>query len=104
MKLADGLTLFQGRLDADEQRELWRSCRELSAGPVPMYQPTVRGGKKMSVGMLCLGKHWNAQTYAYEERRSDYDRLAVPPLPGRFADFARQAWHNTRARASGIAS
>ena len=37
-------------------------CRALADGPVPMYTPTVRGGKKMSVGMLCLGKHWNGLT------------------------------------------
>jgi DNA oxidative demethylase len=91
MKLADGLTLFQGRLDADEQRELWRSCRELSAGPVPMYQPTVRGGKKMSVGMLCLGKHWNGLTYKYEDARSDFDGLRVPPIPPRLAQLAHAA-------------
>ena len=89
--LAPGLVLLQSRLSPAEQRELWHECRALAEGPAPMYAPTVRGGKKMSVGMLCLGKHWNAQTYAYEERRSDYDRLAVPPLPGRFADLAKDA-------------
>jgi alkylated DNA repair protein (DNA oxidative demethylase) len=89
MKLADGLTLFQARLAAEEQRELWQLCRELAAGPVPMYSPTVRGGRKMSVGMLCLGKHWNGLTYKYEETRSDFDRLAVPPIPPRLAELAR---------------
>jgi alkylated DNA repair protein (DNA oxidative demethylase) len=56
-----------------------------------MYVPTVRGGRKMSVGMLCLGRHWNAQTYGYEERRSDHDGLAVPPVPEAFARIARAA-------------
>jgi DNA oxidative demethylase len=91
IRLEDGLILFEGRLVPSEQRELWHLCRELADGPVPMYAPTVRGGKKMSVGMLCLGRHWNGMTYAYEERRSDYDGLAVPPLPTRFADIARAA-------------
>ena len=91
MQLADGLTLFQSRLDAAAQRELWETCRSLAAGPVPMYSPTVRGGKKMSVGMLCLGKHWNGLTYAYEERRSDFDGLAVPPIPPRLEQIARAA-------------
>jgi alkylated DNA repair protein (DNA oxidative demethylase) len=90
-RLADGLVLFQGRLAADEQRELWGMCRGLADGPVPMYTPTVRGGRKMSVGMLCLGRHWNGLTYSYEARRSDYDGLAVPPLPPRFVDLARAA-------------
>jgi DNA alkylation damage repair protein AlkB len=86
--LADGLVLLQSRLTPAEQRELWQLCRSLSDGPVPMYTPTVRGGKKMSVGMLCLGKHWNALTYQYEDRRSDFDGLPVPAIPPRFADIA----------------
>src|SRR3954453_7619606 len=90
-KVADGLELFQGRLSADEQRRLWEQCRELAAGPVPMYSPTVRGGNKMSVGMLCLGKHWNGLTYKYEACRSDFDGLAVPPIPASMAALARDA-------------
>ena len=89
--LAPGLVLMQARLSASEQREIWSLCRSLAEGPVPMYTPTVRGGKKMSVGMLCLGKHWNGLTYKYEDRRSDFDGLAVPPVPDRFADIARSA-------------
>ena len=91
VQIAEGLTLFQGRLDASEQRELWQMCRELAAGPVPMYSPTVRGGKKMSVGMLCLGKHWNGLTYRYEATRSDFDGLPVPPIPPRLHIIARAA-------------
>lgn len=91
MKLAEGLVLFQARLTAGEQRELWQRCRELSEGPVPMYSPIVRGGRKMSVGMLCLGKHWNGLTYTYEDARSDFDGLPVPPVPSRFTEIARAA-------------
>jgi DNA alkylation damage repair protein AlkB len=81
MKLEPGLFLFQHFISTDEQRRLWELCRALADGPVPMYTPTVRGGRKMSVGMLCLGRHWNALTYTYEDRRSDYDGLEVPPVP-----------------------
>jgi alkylated DNA repair protein (DNA oxidative demethylase) len=91
LELAEGLVLFQARLPVSEQRELWSLSRELSEGPVPMYTPIVRGGKKMSVGMLCLGKHWNGMTYTYEDRRSDFDGLAVPAIPPRLADLARNA-------------
>ena len=91
MKLGDGVVLFQARLNAAEQRELWARCRELSEGPVPMYTPTVRGGRKMSVGMLCLGMHWNGLTYTYEDTRSDFDGLAVPAVPPLFAGIARRA-------------
>ena len=89
--LAPGLVLFQSRLSPDEQRDLWRMCRGLADGPVPMYTPTVRGGRKMSVGMLCLGKHWNGLTYTYEDRRSDFDGLPVPPIPPPFASIAQLA-------------
>jgi DNA oxidative demethylase len=91
LEIADGLVLFQSRLPSDEQRELWQLCESLAQGAVPMYTPTVRGGRKMSVGMLCLGKHWNGLTYKYEDCRSDFDGLAVPPVPARFADIARAA-------------
>ena len=89
--VADGLVLFQSRLPQAEQRELWAMCRALADGPVPMYTPTVRGGRKMSVGMLCLGKHWNGLTYKYEDRRSDFDSLPVPAVPPRFAELAQAA-------------
>jgi DNA alkylation damage repair protein AlkB len=89
--LEPGLVLFQSRLSPPEQRELWQLCRELADGPVPMYSPTVRGGRKMSVGMLCLGKHWNGLTYQYEDRRSDFDGLAVPPIPPLLVSVARSA-------------
>jgi len=91
MQLEPGLFLFQSRLDAATQRELWSECRALADGPVPMYTPTVRGGRKMSVGMLCLGKHWNALTYTYEANRSDFDGLPAPPIPERFVDLAASA-------------
>jgi alkylated DNA repair protein (DNA oxidative demethylase) len=66
-------------------------CRALAEGPVPMYTPTVRGGRKMSVGMLCLGRHWNGLTYQYEKTRSDFDGLAVPPVPSELAQLAVSA-------------
>jgi alkylated DNA repair protein (DNA oxidative demethylase) len=91
MQLEPGLVLFQSRLSAAEQRDLWAECRALAQGPVPMYTPTVRGGRKMSVGMLCLGKHWNALTYQYEGARSDYDSLPVPDIPPRLVDLASAA-------------
>jgi alkylated DNA repair protein (DNA oxidative demethylase) len=91
VQIADGLTLFQSHIPAAEQQELWSMCGALAAGPVPMYSPMVRGGRKMSVGMLCLGRHWNGLTYKYEETRSDYDNFAVPPIPPRLAQLARSA-------------
>ena len=91
MKLEPGLFLFHGFLSAADQLRLWETCRALADGPVPMYTPTVRGGRKMSVGMLCLGRHWNALTYTYEHRRTDFDGLAVPPVPAEFQALASTA-------------
>lgn len=89
--LAPGLVLYQSRLAGEEQRELWAACLALAQGPVPMYTPMVRGGRTMSVGMLCLGRHWNAMTYRYEARRTDFDELPVPPVPPRLAAIAESA-------------
>ena len=57
---------------------------------MPAYVPVVRGGGKMHVRMLCLGRHWNGKTYAYEPTRSDFDGQPVPPLPEEFAALARE--------------
>src|SRR5437762_3226038 len=59
-------------------------------GDVPGYVPTVRGGGKMHVRMVCLGRHWNGKTYRYEPTRSDFDGLAAPPLPDEFRALASE--------------
>ena len=70
-----------GFLSFDAQRDLLRRCDELAAGGADFYRPTVRGGGRMRLDVLCLGMHWNATTYRYEPARSDYDARDVPPLP-----------------------
>lgn len=91
MELYRGLHYFANYLAREEQRRLWETCRTLAAGPAPMYKPTVRGGKKMSVGMLCLGRHWNATTYSYEPTRADFDGLPAPPIPEPLKELATAA-------------
>jgi len=76
-------------LSLDEQRTLADECRSLVDGAVPAYVPVVRGGGRMHVRMLCLGRHWNGQRYAYEPTRSDFDGLPAPPLPEHFRALAR---------------
>src|SRR6266542_2615416 len=70
-----------GYLNLEEQRRLFERCREIGSQPAGFYVPTVRYGAKMRIQMVCLGLHWNARTYRYETRRSDFDGLPVQPLP-----------------------
>src|SRR5580765_6361925 len=89
MEVAAGAFHLKRHLSSARQRALVDACRTLVDGEVPGYVPVVRGGGKMHVRMLCLGRHWNGMTYRYEEARSDYDQLRVPPLPAEFRDLAR---------------
>lgn len=95
MEIAPGAHHFRQLLTIDRQRALADRCRALVDGDVPAYVPIVRGGGKMHVRMLCLGRHWNAKTYRYESVRADYDGLPAPPLPPDFralaTDIARRA-------------
>jgi len=88
MELAPGAVHLPHWLSLDAQRSLVASCRALIDGAVPAYVPVVRGGGKMHVRMLCLGRHWNGKTYRYEPARSDFDNLPVPPLPDSFRALA----------------
>lgn len=79
--IAPGVFHFRRYLDLARQRAVADECMRLMDGAVPGYVPTVRGGGKMHVRMLCLGRHWNGRTYRYEPTRSDFDDLPVPALP-----------------------
>src|SRR6266852_599777 len=87
-ELAPGAFLLQGFLVPEAQQEMIAECREAIDGPVPGYVPVVRGGGKMHVRMLCLGRHWNGKTYQYETTRTDFDGLPAPPLPDEFRRLA----------------
>src|SRR5947208_8983026 len=97
MHIAPGAFHLERYLPIDRQRAIATQCRELINGPVPGYIPTVRGGGKMHVRMLCLGRHWNGQTYRYESTRSDFDGKPAPPLPDEFRTLAGEL-----ARAAGM--
>jgi alkylated DNA repair protein (DNA oxidative demethylase) len=89
VEIGPGAFHFAHRLSVAAQVALVDRCRALIDGAVPAYVPVVRGGGTMHVRMLCLGRHWNGKTYCYETHRSDFDNLAVPPLPPQLADLAR---------------
>ncbi|MFN8061068.1 MAG: alpha-ketoglutarate-dependent dioxygenase AlkB [Vicinamibacterales bacterium] len=90
-RFGEGAVLLRRWVDDDVQRELVARCLALADGPAGAYVPTVRGGGRMHVRMLCLGLHWNAQSYAYEATRSDFDGHPAPPLPPWMAAVAVRA-------------
>src|SRR3990170_6010993 len=91
VEISPGAVLLEHYVSAEEQRAVSARCLEIGAGQAGFYTPIVRGGHPMSVRMLCLGRHWNARTYSYEDRRSDIDGLPAPPLPPELAGLAMRA-------------
>ena len=91
VEIAPGAVHLTHHLTPDEQRGTAEWCLELGAADAGFYTPIVRGGHPMSVRMLCLGRHWNARTYSYEDVRSDIDGRPAPPLPEEFVRLASRA-------------
>jgi alkylated DNA repair protein (DNA oxidative demethylase) len=89
-EIGPGAFHLAGYLSIDRQLALVERCRSLIESDVPAYVPVVRGGGKMHVRMLCLGRHWNGKTYSYEPTRSDFDHKPAPPLPDEFRALARE--------------
>ena len=88
VSIADGATWLKHALPLAEQRRLVERCRAIMDGPAGGYVPTVRGGGKMRVRMVCLGRHWNALTYQYEPTRGDHDDAPVAAVPEEWAALA----------------
>jgi DNA oxidative demethylase len=85
---ATGVAWLRKYLPLDEQRALAVRCGAIMDGPAGGYVPTVRGGGRMRVRMVCLGRHWNPLTYRYEATRADHDHAPVPPVPADLAALA----------------
>ena len=79
-----------GYLSLDDQRALAERYQTIGTGPAGWYVPTVRGGGRMRVRMVCLGRHWNPRTYSYEATRRDHDGRPAPALPADLAALAAQ--------------
>jgi DNA alkylation damage repair protein AlkB len=90
-QVAPGAIHFTQYLSLDQQRAVAERCLEIGGGDAGFYTPIVRGGHPMSVRMLCLGRHWNARTYIYEDRRSDVDGRPAPMLPPELSTLAERA-------------
>ena len=81
ISLGPGATWLKAYFSLEGQRSLVEQCRAIMDGPGGGYVPTVRGGGRMRVRMVCLGRHWNPRTYRYESTRADHDNEAVAPVP-----------------------
>ena len=92
--IRDGAFHLRQYLSLEEQRTLAGRCQALHDSKVGAYVAVVRGGGKMHIRMLCLGRHWNGKIYQYESTRTDFDDQPVPPLPD---DFRRLASDIARA-------
>jgi alkylated DNA repair protein (DNA oxidative demethylase) len=88
LPVAEGAWWLKRWLPPDEQRALVDRCRAIMDGPAGGYVPTVRGGGKMHVRMVCLGRHWNPLTYTYESTRTDHDEAPVAPVPDEWVALA----------------
>jgi alkylated DNA repair protein (DNA oxidative demethylase) len=95
--LVPGAVWLPGLLGPGAQRALAAACLARLDGPHGGYVPRVRGGGRMRVRMVCLGRHWNAATYRYEAMRADHDGAPVEPVPEELAAMAAGA-----ARAAGF--
>ena len=90
-EVAPGAVHLKQYVPLDQQIAIGTLVLELGAAAAGFYTPIVRGMHPMSVKMLCLGRHWNARTYTYEDTRSDVDQRPAPPLPPALAELAARA-------------
>jgi alkylated DNA repair protein (DNA oxidative demethylase) len=98
VEVAPGAVWLRGRIALGEQRALVDQCRTILEGPVGGYVPTVRGGGRMRVRMVCLGRHWNPLTYRYESTRADFDHAPVAPVPPNLVALASRLASETGYR------
>jgi DNA oxidative demethylase len=91
VEVAPGAVWLKSWLAIDQQRTLAHECRAIMDGPAGGYVPTVRGGGKMHVRMVCLGRHWNPLTYTYQSTRADHDDAPVGPVPEQWVALAGRA-------------
>jgi DNA alkylation damage repair protein AlkB len=94
VSIAPGAVWLKNWLSDGEQIALVRRCRALMDGPNGGYVPTVRGGGKMHIRMMCLGRHWNPLTYTYVSSRADHDNAPVAPVPEEWVAMAFALAHD----------
>jgi DNA alkylation damage repair protein AlkB len=93
VEVAPGAVWLRGCLTPCEQLSLATAALALLDGPGGGYVPTVRGGGRMHVRMMCLGRHWNALTYTYVSARDDFDGQPVAAIPAAWQALAERVAH-----------
>jgi len=89
----EGAIHLQGFLSLAAQKEIAATCLALGRNPAGFYQPTVKGGGRMHLQMMCLGRHWNPRTYEYQATREDHDGLPVQAIPSSVVRLSREIAH-----------
>ena len=94
VSIAPGAVWLKNWLSLGAQIALVERCRAFMDGPNGGYVPTVRGGGKMHIRMMCLGRHWNPLTYTYVSSRADHDNAPVAPVPEEWVALASALAHD----------
>jgi DNA alkylation damage repair protein AlkB len=92
--IAPGAMWLKNWLSLGDQIALVQRCRAFMDGPNGGYVPTVRGGGKMHIRMMCLGRHWNPLTYTYVSSRADHDNAPVAPVSEEWVALASALAHD----------
>jgi len=84
-----GFVFIKNFLTLDQQHELIRNCFVLGKNG-GFYCPD-KNIKTKYLKIMCLGMHFNTQTYKYEKARNDFDGRQPQPIPELFKQMALSA-------------
>eukprot|EP00897_Mesotaenium_endlicherianum_P008482 jgi/Mesen1/7662/ME000400S06858 len=89
--LAEGMVVLRSWLSRQQQVDIVREVQRLGVGPSGFYTPRFPDGSTLSLQLMCLGQHWEANTRSYEPRRAYHDNAVPPPIPSAFSDIVKRA-------------
>ncbi|XP_071690708.1 DNA N(6)-methyladenine demethylase ALKBH1D-like [Rutidosis leptorrhynchoides] len=94
--LRPGMVLLKKYISIDDQISIVKTCRQLGVSDGGFYQPGYRGGTKLHLKMMCLGKNWDPETKLYSETRP-IDDAKPPAIPQVFHDMVKKAIEDSNA-------
>jgi alkylated DNA repair protein (DNA oxidative demethylase) len=74
--------------DLEEQKFIYNKIKDVKPG---FYTPVTKWGAAMNIQMNCLGRHWNAKNYTYQDKRVDADGQFCAPIPKWLHSVAKRA-------------